>query len=495
MNRRSGALSLAFAASILTTGCANPRLYNSNDDSLAKKASDAVEGANLKSALVPERAAMLELAKREQEAVRRDQYGLRDRKISRILSATTQREGWDQLAKEISDRITDLAGSTATSREIESAASRRDDAAAKLPNQRQIYYLASKGKVALSCPIAPSQRPAAGTELASTIQVFEQDCNAIVRASADLARLMGAKQLGTLNRQIAEIEAAQASYEADLEKAKAAFEEALAKSQAPADPPSKDAALATLKARFDELGNLPKPLGLLKDSVISKLGDAGKLEKLKAEKKAVDDLIQALDGQVPASGATSAQQRLAALRNLADAISAAPPPALTAAILESEHLRLETVGVERHIARAKERLALLRNKQASMVDELVFLNAAQRALDDYSGAGKCARETSLYSSFLKADSNCRFMLAQVLSNYVNAMTFGKAEQELIDYQLIAQGHEAALDNSETALAQTDNLMRVPAAQLAKAYGGGLRPEEISNLVNALGLGAIAVRVK
>jgi hypothetical protein len=209
----------------------------------------------------------------------------------------------------------------------------------------------------------------------------------------------------------------------------------------------------------------------------------------------LESLIQSFDAEAAASGTTTAQERLTALRNLSDALSAPTMTPLTALILQSEHLRLEAGGIERHVARANERVALLRKKQASMVDEVRFLNSAQKALTDFSGAGRCAKQGSLYDTFLSTTANCRFLLAQALSDYVNAATFGKTEQELIDYQLIAQGHEAALDESETALAQTDNLMRVPASQLAKAYGGGLKSDEISNLVNALGLGAIAARVK
>ena len=492
--KRARAAVLPLVVCFMVTGCANVRLYNPADDAVAKKASDAVVAADLKSALVPERAAMQELSKREQEAVKRDQYALRDRKVAAILSATSEKFGWDFLADEMSNRIKALAGSVEASRAVETALLKRDDAAAKLPPLRQNYLIVTRGRVGLSCPIGTAQRPAAGSELEQAIKSYESACNVYQVAIADLFKSMGAGELAELTRRMAEIEAGRVSYEAELEKAKAAYQEALAKSQAVGDPTSKNSNLTTLKSRFDELGTLAKPRVLLENKVLAKLTDSGKLEKVKVEIKAIENLIQAFDGELPASGTTSAQERLAALRNLADALAAPVRAPLTALILQAEHLRLEASGIERHVSRAKERIALLRKKQASMIDELLFLNSAQRAMSDFAGA-KCQKSPALYDSFLSKKPNCRFLLAQALSDYVNANTFGKAEQESIDYQLIAQGHEAALDDSETALAQTDNLMRLPVSQLAQAYSGGFRPEEISNLVNALGLGAIAVRVK
>jgi hypothetical protein len=77
----------------------------------------------------------------------------------------------------------------------------------------------------------------------------------------------------------------------------------------------------------------------------------------------------------------------------------------------------------------------------------------------------------------------------------NAWTLGRAEYEKLEYQLIGQAHEGALDNSEIALAQADALIRIPLEQVAKAYASGVRPEDLANLIRALGLSAIAVRVK
>lgn len=90
--------------------------------------------------------------------------------------------------------------------------------------------------------------------------------------------------------------------------------------------------------------------------------------------------------------------------------------------------------------------------------------------------------------------SCRHLIAQRLISVLNAMTFGEAQQEQLDYQLIALGHDAALDSSEVAINQVDTLIRLPMTQLSKAYGSGITPQQLGNLINALGLGAIAVGV-
>jgi hypothetical protein len=487
-------VALAAGACLLASGCANTRLYNAADDALAKKAGDAVAAADLKSALVPERAAMQELSKREQEAVRRDQLGLRDRKVAAILSATKTEFGWDFLDSELAGRQRVLAGSLEAARAIETAILQRDDAAAKLVLLRQNYLVLTRGRVSLSCPVSASQRPEAGSELAMAMRPFENACTAFQKAATDLQAALSQGAIGGLTANIAEVDGARAEFELQLAASKSAYQQALAQSKAK-DQADKRSTLDTLKAKFDGLLNIPKPPALLGDKVLAKLTESAKLEKVLAERQALEDLIQAFDGQLPAQGATSAQERLAALRSLADASNSPAALPLTALILQAEHLRLEAAGIDRSVSRAKERIALLRKKQAAMVEEVRSINSAQKAVADFSAASACGKRASLYDTFIATTPSCRFVLAQALSDYVNATTLGRVEQELIDYQLIAQGHEAALDESETALAQTDNLMRVPASQLAKAYGSGVRPEDISNLVNALGLGAIAVRVK
>jgi hypothetical protein len=483
------------AVLVTSAGCASTRLHNAEADAQAKKASDAIVAANLRGALEAERTAMNALAKREQEAVKRDQLGLRDRKLTAILAATTPAFGWDFLQEEVNGRLKLLAGSVDAAKSLENAVLRRDAAAAQLVPQRQNYLLLTKGRTALTCPVGPGQRPEAGSDLEIAIRPFETACASLQKASADLAAASGQGLLASLNTNVTELKTAQAEYEARLAAAKSAYQAALQQSKAGTQGSDKPSLLATLKSRYDDMGNVSLPKRLLEDKVLAKLSDSARLEQITAQRKALEDWIQAFEGESTGASPTSAQERLVALRKLADALNQPTPAPLTALILQAEHLRLEAAGIERHVQRAKERLELLGAKQASMVEEVLFLNAANKALADFSSAGRCRRQQAVYDTFVASAPNCRLLLAQALTAYVNAVTFGMAEQEQIDFQLIAQGHQAALDESETALAQTDNLIRVPVAQLAKAYAGGLKPEELANLVNALGLGAIAARVR
>ena len=166
---------------------------------------------------------------------------------------------------------------------------------------------------------------------------------------------------------------------------------------------------------------------------------------------------------------------------------------MSALILEAEFLKQEVDGLQKHITRGDERIALLRKKVNALEQELISLNEANKALGTYSKT--CPKEGSLYADFNKGDEGCKLLLAQALSDFSHSMTLGRAEQELIDYQLIAQGHEAVLDDSEVALVQTENLILTPVTQISKVYASGFKPEDLSNIINALGLSAIALSVK
>ena len=152
---------LIFSA-LLLEGCAGTRIYRASDDAVAQKAKNAVIAADLKSALEPERLALKEFNKREQEVVKRDQIGIRDRNLIAFLSTTNEKDGWIALQTEIRTRYKTLISDTnVKGNDIETQVRLTEDAHRKLAPQIQNYFLATQGKIKLQCldPLPESQQP------------------------------------------------------------------------------------------------------------------------------------------------------------------------------------------------------------------------------------------------------------------------------------------------------------------------------------------------
>ncbi|MGJ7538577.1 hypothetical protein [Variovorax sp. ZT5P30] len=490
-------MGVAFAATmwmVVLSGCSGVRLYRAGEDDVAKKAVTAIADADLKNALVPERVALKEFAKTEQEAVQRDQLARRDSRLVAWLSATSKDYSWTSMQEHVTRRIDTLVGSAGDSLRIEANVRLARESLDFLELEQQTYLAASKGML-LKCPTPSTQRPAPGTELATSFRTFDNACKKHTTAIADLATAFasGGGELSRLAREIQEIKIAREDIAKAVTKAKQEYATALAATKAPSAGSDTSRALADLKAKFDKLGELPNAGKFSGDAVLSRLADAGALEQLKEKLRLIRELIASINGTKGAESQTATQKRAAAVGALLGALTTEPAPPLTALLLQAEFLRQEAAGLELRIARADQKVELLGAKQASMQGELLFLNDVNKSLDQFSK--QCPKVASLYESYRRANSNCKLLLARALAGYMNAATFGQTQQELLDYQLIALGHEIALDDSEVAFGQADSLIRLPVNQLSKAYGSGIKPEEIGNLVNAIGLGAIAVRVK
>jgi len=89
---------------------------------------------------------------------------------------------------------------------------------------------------------------------------------------------------------------------------------------------------------------------------------------------------------------------------------------------------------------------------------------------------------------------CRELMVSALLRYANSWTLGRFVQEEMDYRVIGLRHLAVIDQSEVAFAQWENVLSVPIGQLVEYHSGGIRPEDVANLINALGLGAIGYGV-
>lgn len=483
-------------------GCVGTHLYRQTDDQSAQAAYKAFVDSDLKNSLAAERTSLADFAKREQNVVRRDQISLRDRNLVAILAASDEKTSWDYFEGEIAKRLKILLGEPSTlpstiGQQFETALKGMADAHAKFDPARQTYLLASKGKIALKCPVPSGQRPSVEEPvLQIAIQSFDSLCNQYLTEKKKIDDLAGTTSiLGKANQQIHQIAEERGALEVSLAGAKSNYKNALTQIQQTSQTESGalESAAKSLKEKLDKLYQpLEKSSALAADRILSHLELVGAIEKLKSEKVAIDDLLTAL-AQPEQESVRPALTVAAALSSFEKAITTEKYPQVSSLLLQSEHLRLEVQALQRKVDRAEERVSLLQLKRSALIDEVVFLAQAQKALA--TSRGVCKRNQNLYDDYRAGGQNCKALIADALVGYSNSQTLGRARQELIDYQLLAQRHESLLDESETALAQTDNLIRVPLAQLSKLYASGIKPEDLANLIQAFGFSAIAINVK
>ncbi len=92
------------------------------------------------------------------------------------------------------------------------------------------------------------------------------------------------------------------------------------------------------------------------------------------------------------------------------------------------------------------------------------------------------------------DEKCREKVFKLLAAYSNSWLLGRVPQEQLDYQIINLHHVAALDISEIAFARWESLLGVPINKMVALQDTGVRREDISTIINALGYIGITAAV-
>ena len=193
---------------------------------------------------------------------------------------------------------------------------------------------------------------------------------------------------------------------------------------------------------------------------------------------------------------------------------AAPGP-VTGLLIRQEQLNLDLKDAGQRAAVFDDLLSLLVEQDKAYRVELMELDQAHRWLrslkerttclapkassnDQGDGAGgkKDVTDevetwdlTELFDS--EPDKKCREWVFRLLVHYSAAWTLGRVEVELIDQRMIGLHQQAALDRSDIALAKWQSLLELPAGQLVSLYETGVKPQDILEILDLVGLGWIA----
>lgn len=504
------ALGLALACA-LAAGC-GAHLHSKQDHELAKQAQAAFDQADISASLDEERNLLADMLAKELAIVRRHVLAQRDAELVLVLGADSAELSWQRIEARVAERERALAGADpARVLELLQAAANLPDRERALRQFQAAYDAAREaGDPDLACP-PPAARPAKLSASAGLLyDGFAAACAEYRKVLATVREFaVAGSEIGRLNAELASI--------AELERGLA--EQAGVRHKARGELEAKIARARAAGERID----IAKELDARRDKVLkaiepiqSKLASAyraaqrlgledldldAELAELEEQRAAVDLLVEFLvqgQGELPEQIPADIQLALQVARTvpaLALELRAARRfPRVGALVLESEHLRLEAEALVQRRARAEQHRALLAQKRDALIAELVYLGQARAALARIDAAHK---RLPLFEAYRRTEA-IRRDTAEALLAYANAWTVGRVAQEEIDYRIIGLAHEAALGASAAALAQWENLIRVPLAQLVALHGAGITSEELSTIIGhvitAAGFGAVGFGV-
>jgi vacuolar-type H+-ATPase subunit D/Vma8 len=184
----------------------------------------------------------------------------------------------------------------------------------------------------------------------------------------------------------------------------------------------------------------------------------------------------------------------AALPGLRDAVDQLlQPKRIGPLLLRYSYLQSELRAAKDRLEAAKRRRALLERRRDGITSELDLLVEANKNLG-FLQKKSCPRTQGFAADYAKASLECKSYALRALALYSNSWSVGRLEQNLAASELVGERHMAALRLSEEALDRWNVLIGLPLTQLVELYGSGIKPNEVAQLLHALGLGAIAVGV-
>jgi len=499
MPRLRPLLPMAVAAALLP-GCAY--LHHPEKEKLAKQADTAFSEANIVKSLEAERAALLTQQQTRQDLVRQSQLALRDTALATVINKPDSGALVSALQGRVNDRLKKLRGAPPVRTAQGCAPLLKDvradygDAvskAAMAADALRLVLAGKQGKVELSCQAIPTQLP---VSLQSPInqalaQAYDSRCGAVVQQAACLREFAsGGGEMGQLGSMLDAIAAEQVQAARNAAAAQAVYEGLLAEaaSAAPHEGEARKAAEQLQQALQGLEQVRTKADTLAGDAILSHLADQGKVAALEEKKAVLDAYVAALGGDQPAHPSL-AQYRLYLIANLLNRGTEKAAPPTAGILMQAEFYRLQLAALKLRIARGKQAVQLLEQKRQHQQDELQELQVADTYLKEANCSAAAAK-----GALPAAEDACSHRLASALRSFALSWTLGRLPAEQVDYRIIDLNEMAALDESQTALQQTDATVKAALAQVVKLHEAGLKPEQISNLWQALGLTAIAVRV-
>jgi hypothetical protein len=522
MNQMKRILSLIgfLGCGALMSGCAGTHIYHQADYDMATKTEASFKAANLSQMLVAERAQVTATSEREQAVVKRRMLSRRDNNIMALIENSNAAIAATNLNSLINQRIDELLGSV-NLREVTQAWGGIDHSQEQVDTAATQYHL--DGYSLDSIPDLPK------TSISTNIDELRDKMSNISTNEVLSNDLLGAfdnyiknlkqlekwqakyeatilsdtnSEIGQLALELKDIDANKKQLDAEIGWRKKAFKEAKeAYEKATASNTNITALVYNLTntlAKLD-LDGAGKAITNLQNSdfggVLGDIELAGKIAKLEQQKAAVLELINLLAVDKTDTNLVKQAAGNPALLFLAGFMprfnqTIKRPPSVGNLLLKEKQSSTELEAANRQLSHANACHQLLEQKLNFMRQELEYLRSARKNSE---GLMAGLNNTNISQLTLLAalvalaksspdDSQKGF---NALLNYSLSWQVGRIGEELADYALIAEQHQAALDNSEIALMEWENLIGVPLSQLVALHGSGIKPETIANFCNAI----------
>lgn len=166
-------------------------------------------------------------------------------------------------------------------------------------------------------------------------------------------------------------------------------------------------------------------------------------------------------------------------------------PPLSSLILEKTRLQAIAADAKRAVERQSQAIALLEAKIESIILEAGLLSDTLKQVRVATRQGAITTEQLVQHS---VDVRRREDLVVGLELYLSSFTGPRQAIHELTYREIALMREEALDKSETSLQIWKATIQTPVDALLAYHGAGLKPEDLIELLKAIGIGVIGAGV-
>ncbi len=497
------------AVVLATTGCAGIRSYSEVRDKQAKAAADAWKEVNLASEMAAHRGnlqALLVAEKAAQDDVGKSILDLR----LRVLVSTKPME--DSLIKPLTDRMKRLNGGAIDQSNLHEFRVNNEDAKIQIKRGQDAFR--SAGLAAPDC--AAFKKPPGwklGDRLSVPDAVWQRVSAQDPGTQRELTNFLGALALHCAFDNLANFVALASPAGSDLGNAWQQYlddlEPILAdKDKAAAAKKAYDAALADYEAAVLRATSDATLLQSVKDKLanLQRLTGNPFAEKLVSEEKlkSLNDYLAAVTAYEPGKdfpdSASKAARSTVLLPELADTIrnasASARKPLVAPYLLMRNHEQLKLQALTRDV-NARQQIAERSYAICeAMTAGLLQLQQAQKLLDlEQVGSRLGGRSVA---TILKGGADIstqdQRQVLDAAARYLDTLGRLEPKRYKLEYERIAFFHERALAYSEINAQQWENLIGVTLGQLSEYGVGGLKREDITGLLNALGIIYIGVGV-
>lgn len=491
LSRQTCAALLALV--FILSGCSTVRLYSDVRDKQGQEAKSAWSSVDLAGVIDAERKNLDKLLQEELKTQEALAASIRDNRL-RALVDMSIKQG---LVDPVDEALVEVAGSSAL---IAAADQRRTKASAD-SDRIKAYAVEFEGLPFKTPSCGDLKEPAlpkaieAWRKKAPTVEVARVDyavaqirrvCTSGTLEPLFIAGGMGGAIARTVEQYRSDLEALAAA-KASAAPLKATYEQAAAAYKAAVDAASVEGHVsADVRTTLDRLSNAADAL--------DKAGDAFSAEFISSERlKAIGDFADAVAEGKPEEGWSESRKKaalaLALIPELIDesskSLASAKKPLALPLLMRSNHERLKLQAATKEIEARESMVRLSKESLDTVTETALQLWLASRELN--SPQLKHLHSQHATKAFLSAAPDDRERMYMATIRYLDTVDRLSARRHKLEYMRLAAYHQLSLSYSEANVQQWGSLIGLTVDQVAASSAGGIRAEQISEILEALGV--------